>query len=44
LFPKLRKMPLVASDEIVGAGSIGAFEKHVVIRVASRLVTGEWVR
>ncbi len=32
--PERGKMLLVACDEVVGAGGIGAFDKHVVIRVA----------
>ena len=34
LLPELRKMPVVAGDQIIGAGRIGAFEKDVVVGVA----------
>ena len=35
--PELGKMALVAGDEIVGAGSIGAFEEDIVAGIGSDL-------
>jgi hypothetical protein len=37
LFPELREMPLIASDEVIRVGGVGAFEKHIVVRVAADL-------
>jgi hypothetical protein len=34
LLPILREMPLIAGNEVVGAGGVGTFDKHVVVRVA----------
>ena len=34
LLPEFRKMPLVPDNEVVRAGDIGAFDEHIVVRVA----------
>ena len=35
--PELGEMPLVAGDQIIGTGGIGALQKHVVIGVIRNL-------
>jgi hypothetical protein len=34
LLPELRKIPLIAGDEVVGTGFVGATQTYVVVRVA----------
>lgn len=40
--PKPGKVPLIASHEIVGAGSVGAFQKDIVIWISRNLRQLRW--
>jgi hypothetical protein len=42
LLPELWEMPLIAGNEVVRARNVGAFDEHIVVRVAGHFKAARW--